>query len=406
MKTKLSLLLAFAFLVLGFSVRMTRQSDHPAAVVTVSLPELKSIEATLKTMATGQTHFAAGSSPWKIVLDGPQKLDATTAADWGAVRQSATWANNNSSLADQIIMGLKKSGLLNNTGSFQTTTNLNGVPYKIKLTTGSACGTSCQSISSSAYTGTKNFTNRFKIWRASDGLDALELLFDDVNTPNTTNGVLLTYRIGVLSSTLSDNSNLLVESYIYGAAPSRRQTYSWVGAFWLSGANASTTSDRGRVILEEMTLGLQGGGMATGICVRIAARTVAMTSACSGTAVNHYYALAYGQKTVSNFETTALSGVSTTSMSTSGTICGFDVLKFGIFNGGGFIADNYTSSTVPTGFPEPASGGGYPGVQALFNKLGTAPNGTGSYDDTQKTTIDTGMGSSISLHPSGESVPF
>ncbi|EQA45576.1 hypothetical protein LEP1GSC050_3747 [Leptospira broomii serovar Hurstbridge str. 5399] len=402
MKIKIITALAVIFFTLGFSVHLTRQNQSSGIVI--NIPDLEKLDAVLKTMATGEPHFATSQSSWKIVLDGPGKVEATTASDWEAVRQSATWANGNSTLADQIIVALKKTGVLNNSGSFQSTTNLNGVPFKIKLQTGAACGTSCQNISSSAYTGTKNFSNRFKIWRASDGLDALELLFDDVNTPNTTNGVLLTYRIGVLNSTLSDNPNLLVESYIYGASPSRRQTYSWAAPFWLSGTKAATTSDRGRVILEEMTLGLQGGGMVTGICVRIAARTVSMTTVCGTN--NHYYALAYGQKTVSNFETTALSGVAINSMTTNGTICGFDVLKFGIFNGGGFIMDNLTSGTIPTGYPEPSSGGGYPGVQTLFNKLGTAPNGTGTYDDTQKATIDTGMGSSMSLHPSAETVPF
>ncbi|MBL8020285.1 MAG: hypothetical protein JNM27_11515 [Leptospirales bacterium] len=386
-------------LIVGFSVRLTREANPRG--VNLELPDLRGLEAAFKTMQTGVPHLVTGGSTWKININGIKKAEAASASDWAAVRQSATWANANSTMADQIIMSLKNSGLLANSGSWQTTTNINGVSYKVKLQIGGAC-TACSNISSSAYTGTKNFSNRFKLWRASDGLDVLELLFDDVNSANTSNGILLTYRLQPLSQgATSDNQSLIVESYISGASPSRRQTYSWGARFWNSGSNASTSSDRGRVVLEEMTLGLQGGGMASGLCVRIAARTVAFTSGCGGPGA-HYYALAYGQKTGSNFETTAKSGLALNTLTTNGTICGSNILKFGIFNGGGFVQDNLTS--VPTGYPDPSVNGGYPGVTALFNKIDTTGSGAGLYDDFSKAKID-GL-NTIDFHPSAEAPGF
>lgn len=385
-------------LIIGFSVRLTREANPRG--VNLELPDLRGIEAAFKTMQTGVPHLVTGGSTWKININGIRRAEAASASDWAAVRQSATWANANSTMADQIIMSLKNSGLLANSGSWQTTTNINGVSYKVKLQIGGSC-TGCSNISSSAYTGTKNFSNRFKLWRASDGLDVLELLFDDVNTPNTANGILLTYRLQPLSQgATSDNQSLIVESYISGASPSRRQTYSWGARFWNSGSNATTSSDRGRVVLEEMTLGLQGGGMASGLCVRIAARTVSFNSACGNGP--HYYALAYGQKTGSNFETTAKSGLAFNTLTTNGTVCGSNILKFGIFNGGGFVQDNLTS--VPTGYPDPSVNGGYPGVTALFNKIDTTGSGAGLFDDFSKTKIDNL--NTIDFHPSAEAPGF
>ncbi|MCE9599306.1 MAG: hypothetical protein K8S54_15185 [Spirochaetia bacterium] len=389
---------AAVILVIGFSIRLTRESN-PAGV-NFNLPNIRGIEAAFQTMQTGVPHLVTGGSEWKVNIGGPRRTEAASASDWAGVRQSATWANANSTMADQIIMSLKNSGLLANSGAWQTTTVINGVSYKVKLQIGGAC-TGCSNITASAYVGNKTFANRFKIWRASDGLDVLELLFDDVSTPNTSNGILLTYRLQPLSQgATSDNPALIVESYISGASPSRKQTYSWGARFWNSGSNASTSSDRGRVVLEEMTLGLQGGGMATGLCVRIAARTISLTTGC-GTGA-HYYALAYGQKTDSNFETTAKSGVALNTLTTGGTVCGLNVLKFGIFNGGGFVQDNLSS--VPTGYPDPSVNGGYPGVTALFNKIDTTGSGAGTYDDFAKTRID-GL-NTIDFHPSSEAPGF
>lgn len=402
MKKAIFTFAAACLVFVGFSIRVTKETSQSGAVV--PLPDFSGVEAALKSMSTGVTHIQTTDGPWKLqVLPGAEPSHAASANDWLAVRQSATWANSNSNLADQIIVALKNGGLLANSNNLQTTTVINGVTYKLRLQTGGTCGAPCTNQSSSAYSGTKSFTNRLKLWRSSDNLDVLELMFDDVNDPNNGDGVLLVYRLAILSSTVSDNPSLIVESYITGASPSRRQTYSWGAAFWLSGSSASTASDRGRVVLEEMTLGLKGGGTATGLCVKIAARTVSTTLAC-GTG-NYYYALAYGQKTGSNFETTAKSGVALNTLATGGTQCGANLLQFGIFNGQGFVADNLASGSVPSGYPDPSVNGGYPGVTSLFSEINTAGAGANGFDDMLQTKID-GLNAGVTFHPASEAPGF
>ncbi|MCR9145032.1 MAG: hypothetical protein NXI24_22530 [bacterium] len=403
--------MAIAVAYFGVSVRVvsppTGAGVAPGSVA-VSVPELQPVYDVLEAVQQGGTPVAFNAGPGKqIVFSGPAEL-AAAEDNWAFVRQSATWANGNSTFADNLITGLKNSGLLTNSPSqLATTTVLSGVTYKLKLETNGTCNptASCQNISSSAYTGTKTFNHRFKLWRASDNLDVVELLFDDIDSPATGDGVLLNYRLGILDATLSDNPNLIVESYISGASPNRRQTYSWGAAFNTTGTAAASTSDRGRVVLEEMTVGLKGGGTSSGaLCVRIAARTVSQTITGCGTG-NFYYALAYGQKTLTNFETTALSGIAVNDLTTNGQICGIVNLGFGTFNGAGFLADGQSSSTVPDGFPDPSVNGGYPGVQALFNKIDTSGAGAGGFDDLQQSTID-GLNSSIAFHPASEAPGF
>ncbi len=390
----------------GVSVRVTDRDV--TGKVSLPIPELQPIKDVFQAYRTGGTPVATRLTGKSVVFSaGPRKLSAAE-NNWAFVRQSATWANGNSSLADNLISALKTSGLISNnsTTSIATTTVIGGVTYKLKLETNNSCNptTACQNVTASAYSGTKTFTNRFKLWRASDNKDALELLFDDVDNPATGDGVLLTYRLALFDVSSADNEDLVVESYISGASPSRRQTYSW-GASFFNNTSSTFNVDRGRVILEEMTIGLKGGGTSSGaLCVRIVARTASTTlSTLCGTG-NYYYSLAYGQKVETNNETTALSGIAVNALPTNSTFCGFDILKYGTFNGAGFVADMLESAGVPDGYPDPSVNGGYPGVTALFNKIGTAPNGTGTYDDTQKTTID-GL-STISFHPANESPGF
>lgn len=399
-----------AILYFGISVRLTSPptgSVPGAGTVSVAVPELQPVFDAIQAYHNGGTPVVFQGPQKQIVFSGTGELEAAESS-WAFVRQSATWANGNSTLADNLITGLKNSGLLTNaTTQLSTTTVLNGVSYKVKLETNNSCNptTACQNITASSYTGNKTFTNRFKLWRASDNLDVLEMLFDDVDNPATGDGVLLNYRLGVLDGSLSDNPNLIVESYISGASPNRRQTYSWGAAFNITGTQAATTIDRGRVVLEEMTVGLKGGGTSSGaLCVRIAARTVSQTIPFCGTG-NFYYALAYGQKTVSNFETTALSGLQVNTLATGGQICSLTSLGFGTFNGAGFLADGQSSATVPNGFPDPSVNGGYPGVQALFNKVNTVGAGAGGFDDLLGATID-GLSGTIAFHPASEAPGF
>ncbi len=370
----------------GLSVRI---SDHPqTGALNVAIPSIVPVLDALRTKWDGGVVTVVSPEKKQFVVAGVEKAHASESM-WLGVRQSATWANNNSSMADGIITALKNAGLLANSGTTQTTTTIGGVSYKVQLKTGApACSSLCSGKSSSAYTGTKNFTNRFKMWRASDGKDVLELLFDNVTS--SANGVLLTYRLAILAPTTSDNEGLIVESYIQGSSPSRRQTYSWGGQFWINPPNSANTPDRGRVVLEEMTVGLKGGGTGTGLCVRVATRSVSMTTAC-GTGP-HYYTVAYGQKTVGNFETTAVSGLAVSAM--PGTVpatsfCGGPGPAHGEFNGGGFVTDGLGPSQIANGYPDASINGSYNGVDGLFSKLGTGgTGGPGGYDDTQKATID------------------
>ncbi|MCB1174865.1 MAG: hypothetical protein KDK39_14940 [Leptospiraceae bacterium] len=413
LKTKSSLLrkvrlilsgLFIGILLFGVSIHISRESRTGA--ITMSLPQIQPIKDVLETRFQGGTPVAVSSPhPWQLVVSGPRKAEAAESS-WSFVRQSATWANGNSTIADNLIVSLKNSGLLNTSSpsTIQTTSTISGVSYKIKLETNCSTAGACTGISSSAYTGTKDFSYRFKMWRASDNKDVLEMIFDDVNNPATGDGVLLSYRLAALDTSSATNEDLIVESYISGGAGSRRQTYSWGQAFHSTGSQASNTSDRGRVILEEMTIGLKGGGTSSGaLCVRVASRTVSTNFGCGSG--NYYYSLAYGQLNANSFETTALSGIRVGDMPASSTLCGADILKFATFNGSGFISDGLASSGIPGGFPDPSVNGGYPGVQALFNKLGTSGNGgNNGYDDTQKATLDSL--NSISFHPVSEAPGF
>jgi hypothetical protein len=392
----------FALAIPFFGLSLTIRQEAPSHGLAIPL-DLKGVEAAIQSMQTGHLHINTGPRN-HIVLAGQQSLSAAE-QHWGFVRQSALWANNNSNLADQIIMALKRAGLLNQSGTHTTTITINGVNYKFKLEVGT-CG-NCNGITATAYSGTKNFTNRLKLWRASDNKDALELLFNDVNNlSGNPSGILLTYRLGVLNSTFSNNENLIVESYITGASPSRKQTYSWGAEFWLApDPRAGNTSDRGRVVIEERTIGIKNQAPDdAGICVRIASRTVSFTSAC-GTG-QHYYALAYGQKTGGNLETTARSGLAVGDLNTGGNICGVNLLKYGIFNANGFIQDGLDAASIPDGFPDPNAHGGYPGVTALFNlidKNGRSDTND-SFDDLRKYKID-GL-NVINFHPINENPGF
>ena len=313
------------------------------------------------------------------------EIFAENADHWFFVRQSITWANSNSTLADNILSALKDAGAFSRSdASYSVTKTLNGVEYTMKVETGSSCN-SCTGIHSTAYTGSRDFKNRFKMWRKSDVKEALEMLFDSADTI-TDNGILLNYALGILSPENSNNESLIVESYIHGSSPSRKQTYSWGSPIWVSPSEkASTSTDRGRVVLEEMSSGIVGGSAVEGLGARIAVRTISLSSAC-GTD-RHYYTLAYIQRFDEDFQTTALEGLATGGYPTDSTLCGSDSVKFGIFNGNGFVQDNLNSDAIPSGYPDPGS---VYGVRAEFEKIGKVPSGgTGSYDDLQKSIVDT-----------------
>ena len=321
-----------------------------------------------------------------LILSAPTILEAAKRDNWFFVRQSVTWANRNSIVADEIITKLKNAGLLDKEkGKTNITFSIGFTKYKAVIEVGCA---SCKNISSTSYAGKKSYANRFKMWRAKDNIEALEMLFTNVNSENSmnSNGILLIYRLAVVSPLNSNNQNLIIESYISGTTPSRKQTYSWSEPIWVAPhLLAATTTDAGRVVLEEMSFGLVGGGVVNGLGAKIAVRTVSQTTVC-GTGP-HYYTLAYMQKFETPFQTTALEGLAVDRYPTKSTLCGYDIVKFGIFNKNGFVKDNLTAMDIPEGYPTP---GATYGVQAEFNKIGAVPSGgKGSYDALQKNTIDT-----------------
>lgn len=366
----------------GVSVNITNSRTSPEGVY-VTLPTTKPFEQAMEAAINGEKFVPLAQDRYRVEINGVQKAEAAENA-WGFVRQSATWANANSMLADNLITSLKTQGLLSGTNNWSlTNVNMNGTLYKIKLQTNLG---SPVSASSTAYSGTKDFSNRFKMWRQSDNTQVLELLFDDVSSPGTGDGILMNYALALLDSTSANNSALVVESYISGTSPSRKQTYSWGQQFWTSGSNAATSSDKGRVVLEEMTLQIQNGSPTTGLCVTIAARTVSQTiTGCNGgAAAPFYYALAYGQETVGSMRALAKAGLNT-NLTTGGLFCGVLNLNYGRFNSGGFVGDSVATGTTLDGFPSKGDGTSY-GVDFIFTRVG----GTNSndYKDLSQTKID------------------
>ncbi|MBE7438060.1 MAG: hypothetical protein HS115_06350 [Spirochaetales bacterium] len=366
----------------SFSIRLVKDDSSGKGL---PLPVFSDQMARLLAAAGGQLFIRTNPGDFTLVIGSLEKLMAAENA-WGFVRGSAQWANNNSIFADNIIVSLKNSGLLKNSGTISFSgLNINGTSHKLKLITGNDIA-----VSSSAYTGTKTFSNRLVIWNASD-TKVFELLFDDISS-SSGDGVLMNYRMCSLDPSICDNSNVIVESYISGSAGSRRQTYSW-GAQLKSDNTFST--DRGRVFVNEMPITLASGSVTNNaICVRIVTR---MTFAAAPTSISanctnagsYYYAMGYGQRTDAGLEATALFSFTFNAIDSNttneGNVCGSaHTLRHGIFNAGGFVQDGVTAASIPATYPQSAAL-----ITNNFSKTGAAGDGgAGGYDDTQKTTID------------------
>lgn len=274
MKPLYKLISVFSLLVLlfsfGFSVRLNER-DSEKKSFSLSLPSFSPFIILAEGYLNGHEPWILLNDPNRITISGPEKTRALTEDQWLFVRQSTTWANNNSTVVDKILSSLKKSGILAKTGTFtKSDLVINGITYKMKVESGNC--TSCN-VSSTTYTGSKTFRNRFKMWRSSDNKEALELLFDSAESIGAS-GVLLNYRLGVIGPENSNNEELIVESYIFGSSPSRKQTYTWNAPFWIAPSEkALTTSTAGRVVLEEMSFGLVGGGTVSGLGETIVALT-------------------------------------------------------------------------------------------------------------------------------------
>lgn len=301
---------------------------------------------------------------------GSEKLWSATSADnWGFVRQSATWARGNSGIIDNLILGLKNAGYFNNSSprnEVLNNINLNGfgsATLTIKISTPTT------GVSSTAYTGTKDFNHFFQITKTGASTPSLQLFFDDPNTTLGNDGALIYYRLVDFGSTqFATVGDVITESYtandsVYGT---KFQTYTWRNG----PENAAWISKHGRVVLTEVDAGRQ-------LCFRSVVRLSFtklkslnpanatalenLKSQCNsqlGTATdNLYYVLAYMQKFDSPFQTTA-KATYTTAATKHETICNLGIkLSYGIFNVNGYVTDQLSAGEVPSDYPSPTIGG-------------------------------------------------
>ncbi|MCW7481118.1 LIC_12337 family protein [Leptospira kanakyensis] len=360
---------------------------------------------------------------------GSEKLWSATSADnWGFVRQSATWARGNSGIIDSLILALKNAGYFNNPDSARvdvlSNVNLSGIgssTLTIKINTPST------NISSTAYTGTKSFKHFMEIKKTGASVPSLQLFFDDPNTTLGNNGALVYYKLVDFGNPQFANvGDVITESYtgndsIYGT---KFQTYTWRNG----PENASWISKHGRVVLTEVDAGRQ-------LCFRSVVRLTftklkeinpagatgldSLKSACNtaqgtGSSDQIYYVLAYMQKFDLPFQTTAKA---TFTMSTARpeTICNLPAssfsgakLSYGIFNINGYVTDQLTAAEVPADYPSPTVGGSdFMSVDEAFNRtyvaFGASISGqtllgtVKQYETTSKAFLDAFDGSDQNL---------
>ncbi|XDD55122.1 hypothetical protein AB3N62_04740 [Leptospira sp. WS4.C2] len=360
---------------------------------------------------------------------GSEKLWSATSADnWGFVRQSATWARGNSGIIDSLILALKNAGYFNNPDSARvdvlSNVNLSGIgssTLTIKINTPTA------NISSSAYTGTKTFKHFMEIKKTGASVPSLQLFFDDPNTTLGNNGALVYYKLVDFGNPqFSSVGDVITESYtgndsIYGT---KFQTYTWRNG----PENASWISKHGRVVLTEVDSGRQ-------LCFRSVVRLTFsklkeinpagasgidnLKSFCqtaqSTSGDNLYYTLAYMQKFDLPFQTTAKASF-TTSANRTETICAIPEspsapnvrLSYGIFNINGYVTDQLLAAQVPSDYPSPTVGGAdFMSVDEAFNRTYAAfgasiagQTGLGTvkqYEATSKAFLDAFDGSDQNL---------
>ncbi|TGL25529.1 hypothetical protein EHQ46_00820 [Leptospira yanagawae] len=354
---------------------------------------------------------------------GTEKLWSATSADnWGFVRQSATWARGNSGIIDNLILALKNAGYFNNPGETRTdvltNVNLSGfgsATLTIKINTPTA------NIASTAYTGNKTFNHFFEIKKTGASTPSLQLFFDDPNTTLGNDGALIYYRLVDFGNPQFANvGDVITESYtgnesIYGT---KFQTYTWRNG----PENSSWISKHGRVVLTEVDSGRQ-------LCFRSVVRLSftklkeinpsnatgldQLKAACGGSD-NIYYVLAYMQKFDLPFQTTA-KATFTTLATKAETICNLPAssfagakLSYGIFNINGYVTDQLNADQVPADYPSPTVGGSdFMSVDEAFNRTyvalgasiaGQAALGTvKQYEDTSKAYMDAFDGSAQNL---------
>ncbi|MCB1193863.1 MAG: hypothetical protein KDK90_25735 [Leptospiraceae bacterium] len=286
---------------------------------------------------------------------------------WAFVRQSALWANNNTTIIESIITPIKNYGLLNKSTTTQGTTQISGTDFIYRITPNANTTTT-----STAYDGSKTFKHKFELWRSSDSAKAMEMFFDSVDSL-TDQGILLLYNLNVINSS-SFPDTMVCETYVATVSGSQKQTISWSGT-----QSFYTGSDRGRVVLELMDSN-------TILCfksvVRFKGGTISGTNnVCNQSGSSQYYALAYVQNfTTTNKEATAKLSLSEGSIDNSGKVCGYSLYNYGLFKTSGFISDGNASSSVTSEYPATSR------LDTLFSEINTT--GSGTWDDLSQTKVD------------------
>lgn len=285
--------------------------------------------------------------------------DPKNPARWSFVRQSATWARLNTIVLESIILPLRNNRVLEKDQVYAGITANALLFWKISPNVN-------ESQASSAFDGKKTFAHKFELWRNSDKAKAMEVFFD---TPSSAsgNGILLYYQLNVLNGTEFDGDNVVTESYTFGDSPAKKQTYTWTGGSIVKGG----TSDRGRVVLEEMDAG-------NTFCFKSVVRFNGSNKWCGGTA-KEYYGVAYSQKFNDDSETTATFSLTDGMISGTPMLCSVaNPYLFGTFNKNGFIADGL--STVAANFPPTSR---VTDALASFTKTPRGP-----WDDLRQITFD------------------
>ncbi|WP_411821932.1 LIC_12337 family protein [Leptospira sp. 'Mane'] len=312
---------------------------------------------------------------------------------WGFVRGSATWARGNSNLLDQVIAGIKNQGLLNTTGTFSSPVTVSGmgsVTLRLKLKIDSAA------ITSTAYNGTKIFSNTFEIIKSGSSIPSLQLFFDSAETLEGNDGALMYYKLSEIDPVKFGSApNAMVESYSFVKSGIKKQTYTWAGG----PKNNSWPSDNGRVTLDEIT---SLGQLCFRSVVRMDLDALIAINPASATSINNlktvcggsivYYNLAYMQNFAAPFYTTAKMGVTSNAQAGNDTICNFagSSLTYGLFDENGFVSDKTSVGNVPSGYPSPNLGTW--NVDSAFLRTGTGytseahDNTSASYIDSLSTT--------------------
>ncbi|WP_109020207.1 LIC_12337 family protein [Leptospira kobayashii] len=307
---------------------------------------------------------------------------------WGFVRGSATWARGNSNLLDQVVAGIKNQGLLNTTGTFTSPVTISGMgaaTLRLKLKVDSAA------ITSTAYTGTKIFSNTFEIIKSGSSVPSLQLFFDSAETLEGNDGALMYYKLSEIDPVKFGSApNAMVESYSFVKSGVKKQTYTWAGG----PKNNSWPSDNGRVTLDEIT---SLGQLCFRSVVRMDLDALIAINPSSATTINFlktqcgssivYYNLAYMQNFAAPFYTTAKMGVTSNAQAGNDTVCNLagSSLTYGLFDENGFVSDKTSVNQVPSGYPSPNLGTW--NVDSAFLRTGTGYTSE-AHDNTSSSYID------------------